>query len=204
MFNDITVFNIREYLSATDDNNFGEDELRNILSDFLCVKNPDVERFLKEQSIDFTKKNQSVTYLAFSNDDASLLGYFTLTIKPITINAESFSNTMKKKIARVSELDEENGTYTLSAYLIAQLGKNYRDDINKKITGTQLLNAAIDTIKELQRMAGGMVVFLEAENNEKLMQFYKNENGFKQFAVRETKSFRNEQQHQLIQLLKVL
>ena len=204
MFNDITVFNIREYLSATDDNNFGEDELRNILSDFLCVKNPDVERFLKEQSVDFTKKNQSVTYLAFSNDDASLLGYFTLTIKPITINAESFSNTMKKKIARVSELDEENGTYTLSAYLIAQLGKNYRDDINKKITGTQLLNAAIDTIKELQRMAGGMVVFLEAENNEKLMQFYKNENGFKQFAVRETKSFRNEQQHQLIQLLKVL
>ena len=204
MFNDITVFNIREYLSATDDNNFGEDELRNILSDFLCVKNPDVERFLKEQSIDFTKKNQSVTYLAFSNDDASLLGYFTLTIKPITINAESFSNTMKKKIARVSELDEENGTYTLSAYLIAQLGKNYRDDINKKITGTQLLTAAIDTIKELQRMAGGMVVFLEAENNEKLMQFYKNENGFKQFAVRETKSFRNEQQHQLIQLLKVL
>lgn len=29
------------------------------------------------------------------------------------------SNTMKRKIARVSELDEANGTYTLSAYLIA-------------------------------------------------------------------------------------
>lgn len=25
---------------------------------------------------------------------------------------------MKRKIARVSELDEENGTYTLSAYLM--------------------------------------------------------------------------------------
>ena len=44
-------------------------------------------------------------------------------LKPITVNAENFSNTMKRKIARVSELDEENGTYTLSAYLIAQLGK---------------------------------------------------------------------------------
>ncbi len=127
MLKDITVFNIREYLSATDDKDLGEDELRYILSDFLCGKNPDVERFLKEQSIEFTRKNQSVTYLVFSDEDASLVGYFTLTIKPITINADGFSNTMKKRIARVSELDEENGTYTLSAYLIAQLGKNYSD-----------------------------------------------------------------------------
>ena len=68
---------------------------------------------MKEQSIEFTKKNQSVTYLVFSNEDASLVGYFTITIKPITVNAENFSNTMKRKIARVSELDEENGTYTV-------------------------------------------------------------------------------------------
>ncbi len=204
MLKDITVFNIREYLSATDDKDLGEDELRHILSDFLCDKNPDVERFLKEQSIEFTRKNQSVTYLVFSDEDASLVGYFTLTIKPITINADGFSNTMKKRIARVSELDEENGTYTLSAYLIAQLGKNYSDGTNQKITGTQLLNAAVDTVKELQYMAGGMVVFLEAENNEKLMHFYEAENGFKQFDVRETKSNHNEQSHQLIQLLKVM
>ncbi len=204
MLNDVTVFNIREYLSATDDKDLGEDELRHILSDFLCDKNPDVERFLKEQSIEFTKKNQSVTYLVFSDEDASLAGYFTLTVKPITINADRFSNTMKRKIARVSELDEENGTYTLSAYLIAQLGKNYRDGANKKITGTQLLNAAVDTIKELQYMAGGMVIFLEAENNQKLIHFYEVENGFKQFDVREAKSYQNEQSHQLIQLLRVM
>lgn len=36
----------------------------------------------------------------------------------------------------------------------------------------QLLQAAIDTIKKLQYMAGGMVIFLEAENNEKLINFY--------------------------------
>ena len=62
-----------------------------------------------EQSIEFTKKNQSVTYLVFANEDAALVGYFTLAIKPISVNAENFSNTMKRKIARVSELDEENG-----------------------------------------------------------------------------------------------
>lgn len=203
MLNDVTVFNIREYLSAQGDRDLGEDELRQILSDFLCDKNPDVERFLKEQAIEFTRKNQSVTYLVFSNDDASLVGYFTLTIKPITVNADNFSNTMKRKIARVSELDEENGTYTLSAYLIAQLGKNYKDGANRKITGNQLLQAAVDTIKELQYMAGGMVIFLEAENREKLIRFYEKENGFKQFDVRETKSD-NEHIHTLVQMLKVM
>ncbi len=203
MLNDVTVFNIREYLSAKGDKDFGEDALRQILSEFFCDKNPDVERFLKERSIEFTKKNQSVTYLVFSNEDASLVGYFTLTIKPITVNAENFSNTMKRKIARVSELDEESGTYTLSAYLIAQLGKNYKDDANKKITGAQLLQAVIDTIRELQYMAGGMVIFLEAEEKEKLLRFYETENGFKQFDVRETNSNENEA-HRLVQLLKIL
>lgn len=203
MLNDVTVFNIREYLSAKGDKDLGEDELRQLLSEFFCDKNPDVERFLKEQSIEFTKKNQSVTYLVFSNEDASLVGYFTITIKPITVNAENFSNTMKRKIARVSELDEENGTYTLSAYLIAQLGKNFKDGANEKITGEQLLHAAVDTIKELQYMAGGMVIFLEAEDNDKLMHFYEDKNGFKRFDTKEVKAG-TENEHILVQLLKIL
>ena len=203
MLNDVTVFNIREYLSAKGDKDLGEDELRQLLSEFFCDKNPDVERFLREQSIEFTKKNQSVTYLVFSNDDASLVGYFTLTVKPITVNAENFSNTMKRKLARVSELDEENGTYTLSAYLIAQLGKNYKDGLNEKIAGEQLLQAAIETIKELQYMVGGMVIFLEAEDKEKLMRFYEDENGFKRFDTKEVKAG-TENAHVLVQLLKIL
>ena len=158
---------------------------------------------MREQSIEFTKKNQSVTYLVFSNDDASLVGYFTLTVKPITVNAENFSNTMKRKLAKVSELDEENGTYTLSAYLIAQLGKNYKDGLNEKIAGEQLLQAAIETIKELQYMVGGMVIFLEAEDKEKLMRFYEDENGFKRFDTKEVKAG-TENAHVLVQLLKIL
>lgn len=203
MLNDITVFNIREYLSTKNDKDLGEEELRQLLSEFFCDKNSDVERFLKEQSIEFTKKNQSVTYLVFSNEDALLVGYFTITIKPITVNAKSFSNTMKRKIARVSKLDEGNGTYTLSAYLIAQLGKNYKDGANEKITGEQLLQAALDIIKELQYMAGGMVIFLEAEDNEKLMHFYEEENGFKRFDIKEVEAG-TENEHILVQLLKIL
>ena len=203
MMNDVTVFNIREYLSVRDDKVLGEEELRKLLSEFSCEKNSDVERFLKEQSIEFTNKNQSVTYLVFANEDAALVGYFTITIKPISVNADSFSNTMKRKIARVSELDEANNTYTLSAYLIAQLGKNFTNGANERITGEQLLQAAVDTIKELQYMAGGMVIFLEAGNNEKLIDFYEEKNGFKRFATKEVKAG-TEDAHMLIQFLKVL
>ena len=203
MLSDVTVFNIRECLSGKNDSDFGEEELKQILSEFSCNKNPDVERFLKNDSIVFTKKNQSVTYLVFTNDDAVLVGYFTIAIKPITVNTEKFSNTIKRKIARVSEVDEETGTYTLSAYLIAQLGKNFADGANERVTGKQLLQAAVDTIKELQYIAGGMVIFLETDNNQRLLQFYEEQNGFKRFDTRENRNG-IDQAHTLIQLLKVM
>ena len=202
MLNDVTVFNIRRYLSGND-KILGEEELHQILSDFSCDRNPDVERFLKEQAIEFTKKNQSVTYLVFSNMDAELVGYFTIAVKPINVSASKFSKTMNRKIARVSDLDEGTDTYTLSAYLIAQLGKNYRNGANEKITGQQLLQAAVDTIMKLQYMAGGMVVFLETEDNRKLLKFYEEENGFKRFDLREAKAG-TDGAHTLVQLLKVL
>ena len=202
MNNNFTTVNIREYLNNQDEE-IGEELLLQILSDYSCPVNSDVEKFLKEQAIEFTKKNQSVTYLVISNEDAELLGYFTLTIKPITVDAGGFSNTLKRKISRVSEVDEENGTYSLSAYLIAQLGKNYANNANQRITGKQLLGLAIDQIRDLQYLTGGMVMFLEAEEKEKLMKFYKCENGFSQFDIRETAN-KQEESHILIQLLKVI
>lgn len=51
-----SVINIRKYLES-DDPRLGEEDLIQILSEFLCEKNPDVERFLKKSSIEFTKKN---------------------------------------------------------------------------------------------------------------------------------------------------
>ena len=196
-----TVFNIREYLNGNNEE-LGEDDLRQVLSEFSCEKNPDVERFAKEQSIEFAKKQQSVTYLVFSTEDAELVGSFAITIKPITVNAESFSNTIKKKLARVSELNEQNHTYNMAAYLIAQLGKNYNNGANDRITGEELLGLAIKQLQQLQYLAGGMVVFLETLNEEKLLSFYQGK-GFQQFDSRLSESASHEP-HELIQLLKIL
>ena len=199
--NKYRIINIRRYI-GNENPELGEDELLQILSEFSCPMNPDVERFLKHSSIEFTKKNQSVTYLVFSVADGKLLGYFTLALKPLTVRGETVSNTVKRKLLRISELDKKSDTYTMSAYLIAQLGKNYSENDGKMITGAELLELAWDKIKATQYMFGGMVTFLEAENEEKLLSFYRN-NRFSQFDTRQTTSDTDES-HELVQLLRLL
>ena len=170
--NRYSVINIRRYLNS-DNPKLGENRLLQVLSGFSCLRNPDVERFLKKSSVEFTKKNQSVTYLVFDISSMVLVGYFTLALKPLTVRGETVSNTVKKKLLRVSEWDEKSDTYTMSAYLIAQLGKNFTNGADKKITGEELLALAWDKIKEIQYLGGGVVTFLEAENEEKLLSFYR-------------------------------
>ncbi|MDE7179464.1 MAG: GNAT family acetyltransferase [Lachnospiraceae bacterium] len=199
--NRYSVINIRRYLNS-DNPKLGESRLLQVLSGFSCPRNPDVERFLKKSSVEFTKKNQSVTYLVFDISSMVLVGYFTLALKPLTVRGETVSNTVKRKLLRVSELDESSDTYTMSAYLIAQLGKNFTNGAEKKITGEELLALAWDKIKEIQYLGGGMVTFLEAENEEKLLSFYRG-NRFSQFDTRQTASDTDEP-HELVQLLRLL
>lgn len=201
IINKYSVANIRYYLK-NDNPKIGEDRLIQVISGFSCPKNPDVEHFLKNSSIEFAKKNQSVTYLVFSKENGSLLGYFTIALKPLTIRGETVSKTMKRKLLRISELDEKSDTYTMSAYLIAQLGKNYANNIKKEITGAELLEMAWNIIEKMQYMGGGLVVFLEANNDERLLSFYK-ANRFVQFDTKLTTS-NIENQHELIQLLRLL
>ncbi len=165
--------NIREYLALGNDEEAGEPALVELLSGFSSPKNKDVEHFLKKSAIEFTKKNQSVTYLVVSAEDVRLLGYFTLALKPLTVRGETVSNTMKRKLLRISELEAKSDTYTMSAYLIAQLGKNFSESGGTEITGAELLKLAWGKIKEIQYLGGGVVTFLEAENEEKLLSFYR-------------------------------
>lgn len=192
------VVNIRDYLQKGQKDVTREESLLETISGFYCPLNPSIEKFLKEQAIEFTKKNQSVTYLVFSKDDAALVGYFTLTAKPITVKEGIFSKTLQRKISRVSEHSKERQTFHLSAYLIAQLGKNFTDGANNRITGKQLIKIAVDKVKEVQYMLGGVVAFLEAEMNDKLLDFYEKQNDFKKFDIRRADSMN---ENLLVQML---
>ena len=65
MGNEFIIINIRRYLQQGEE---GEKLLKQVFSTFSCKKNADVDRFLLKQSIDFTKKNQSVTYIVVSSE----------------------------------------------------------------------------------------------------------------------------------------
>ena len=199
--NRYSVINIRRYLNS-DNPKLGESRLLQVLPGFSCLRNPDVERFLKKSSVEFTKKNQSVTYLVFDISSMVLVGYFTLALKPLTVRGETVSNTVKRKLLRISEWDEKTDTYTMSAYLIAQLGKNYAGGRDKEISGKALIELAWMMIEKAQYMFGGMVTFLEAENEERLLSFYR-DNRFSQFDTRQTTSDTDES-HELVQLLRLL
>ena len=87
------VTNIHQYLHS-DNPKLGEDKLIQELSEFSCPQNADIEHFLKKSAIEFTKKNQSVTYLVFSLSSMVLVGYFTIALKPLTVRGEKVSNEL--------------------------------------------------------------------------------------------------------------
>ncbi len=203
MSNQYFIINLRVYLDKDQPTYIGEHSLYKLLSDFSCPGNPDVEFFLLHNAIEFTKKDQSITYLVFSESDAALVGYFSLAIKPISICAANISKTMAKKLSRVSILNQKTNSYTTAAYLIAQLGKNYSLPKEQQISGSVLLGFALKTISNLQYSIGGIIEFLECEDNDFLLNFYI-QNHFKPFDTRTTIPTHNGKAHQLHQLLKFI
>ena len=181
------VVNIYDILSV-DENIFSQS-----VKSFTSI-NEDIETFLKESAVGFAKRKQAVTYLVFK--EKVLTGYFTIATKTFEIKASYISKTMSKKLERVCQLDEDNNCYRPSAILIAQLGKNF--SVPNLITGNELLQIAMETVLDIQYMAGGVITFLECENKTKLLDFY-HSNDFKEISVRNTKEDKN-----LIQLYKLI
>ena len=140
----------------------------------LAQKNDDVESFLKKKAESFSRQNLSMTHLVLSSVNQELLGYFSLTIKPISIPAKfvEMSNSTKRKWAKFA-----------SSYLIAQLGKNYSKAVQHPISGDALLDICMAKVKECQDIVGGGIVFLECEKDARLMDFYQ-KNGFVEYNVR--------------------
>ena len=196
--------NLKSFLASGEKIGSGENRLEKTLSAFSCPKNPDVEDFLHHNAIDFTKKQQSVTYLVFSAEDMDLVGYFAITMKPVVIQADEMSNATKRKLGRLSRYDEKTNGYTVAAYLIAQLGKNYSSNIKQRITGKSLMALALQELQKIQYSLGGLVVYLECEDKVALLQFYQEQNGFLRFGERITENPGETEPHRLIQLMNFL
>lgn len=163
-------FSIINILDLID--NIGEHEVNNSISSFKCDRNKEIEEFIYNDAVDFAKRKISVTHLIF-DDNSNIVGYFTLTHKPMRISTDYLSNTSKKKIERFAKLDDGLKSYDVSAFLIAQFGKS--TSLSLSITGNDMMNMAISILLKVQRLVGGGIVFLECEDIDKLVNFYQND-----------------------------
>jgi hypothetical protein len=141
------------------------------IENFDCQDN-EVEQFLKKQALEFDKRNKSRTYLLIDeniDDEIIIWGYYTLTLKSLKFN-NGLSNSKIKKIDgfRADAIETES-------ILIGQLGKDYK--YKDKISGSVILDYAVDDVYEVHKKVGGRIVFLECADNEKVVKFYQ-DSGF--------------------------
>lgn len=183
----------------------GENRVKSILSTFYCPLNKDVDEFLKYKAIEFSKQDITRTYLIFASyqKEYVLVGYFSICNKFFNINKSSLSSNLRKRISRFSQYIPELKQYQITAPLIAQLGKNYRDEYNNLITGDELLKFACEKIQEIQYSIGGKIAYLECEDVLKLIDFYSN-NGFVCFGKRALDKDEQDKMHgqYLVQMLR--
>lgn len=182
----------------------GEEKTKEILNDFECKLNKDVEYFIKEKALQFLKMRISQTFLVSSSYKGKnvIVGYFALTNKITKIKKSSLSNSVKKRITRFAEQITKEKYYTVSLPLIGQLGKNYKNNYNLLITGDELLNLACNKVAEAQNILGGKFAYVECEDKEILKNFYES-NGFVCFGKRNLEKDEKEQNsgNYLLQML---
>lgn len=157
----------------------GEERTKELLSNFSCPMNEDVETFLRQKAIEFSKQGLSQTHLVFASFQGKpeLAGYFCLANKYITVKSDKLTSTLRKRIAKFSIFDPAIRAYCLSTPLIAQLGKNYTNGMDRLISGDELLKIACEKVANIQMDLGGKFVYLECEDKPVLIDFYAS-NGF--------------------------
>ncbi len=147
--------------------------LKTFKSNFATTN--EVEYFLHNNAIEFEKKTLSTTHLLI-NENNELVGYFSIANKKLNIPKEvvkTFSKTKLKKIGQSSNI-KKDGSYEINSYLIGQLGINFSQEIKgEKITGKDLLNEIWILLLEAKKLVNVKYIWLECENNSKLINFYK-------------------------------
>ena len=199
---DYFITNIDELL-----NNSTEQDLQTFLLTYENNLNKDIDKFLKHKAINFSKQGLAKTYLVIvlCNDNPIIVGYFSLANKGFYVNTteKTLSNKMRSKLSRFVYTEKGIQQALVPAPLIAQIGKNtlYPD----LILGDDLIALACNKVKEAQNIISGKFVYLECEDNPKLLQFYQR-NNFTVFKQRKLDSDEEDdfKEKHLLQLIKFL
>ena len=160
------------------------------IREFCCVKDPDVESFLKEKAIIFERSGISRTYFYVTNNGplSDIVAFFS-----VAITATDFKNIEKRHRSKILGATPYRDFHDhFGGLLVAQLArcdKYTSEDIN----GSELITAAEKTIEQGRVFLGGRVLYLDCkkplvslyeQNSYKLLQSDPYSNGlYKMFKM---------------------
>ena len=128
-----------------------------------------------EFNVVFAKRKIPVTHLIL-DEEGQIAAYFTLTHKPANISVAGLSNSSIKTLSRYAILDKDSNSFNISAFLIAQFGKNSSYQRSNIISRNEIMNYCLTILESIQKQVGGGIVFLECENKQPLLDLYQNDN----------------------------
>ena len=158
--------------------------LSGILSGYSCPLNAEVEDFLKNKALQSAKLSTSKTYLVFDAEDGVLLGYFTLSAKSYTIESVKLNSSKRRLIERFADRVGSKDRYSVAVYLIAQIGKNYAQEVRRGLLGRELLQLAFAKLREVNDRIGGKIVLVERESDRSKLHAFYAANGFSSWNER--------------------
>ena len=173
-----------------------EVKLKNTLRSFYCLKDPDIEDFVRNKMGRFEDKSICRSYLILDrkyndNENFYILGFFALSLKILYVDQKKLSNRQKRDM---NLLKDQDG---IPSYFIAQLGKN--DMFKYNFRGNYLLNEAVNIVYKCIEMLGGTIVWLEANKGAAYVT-----NFYKDYGFIELQSELQEDELERTQLVKYL
>lgn len=173
MQNNLYLISLRSLIRA------GEERLLEIeaqLKEFSCVRNTDVQSFIREKAIRYERSGLSRTYLYLKTNESDGNRYSVVAYFAIAITSVDFTGVSRSKRAKVlggtPGRDEQEH---FGGLLVAQLARDDSCD-NAVIDGTELLEDCEMMIEQGRVYLGGRMLYVDCK--EELVGFYER-NGYK-------------------------
>ncbi len=145
---------------------FGEEQVSLVLSDFVCRKNSEVEDFIKYKAVINERKGLSRTVLIFENNN--VVGYYAVSTKSFVLE-EKLNSSQKKRFFGSSQT---NGNI-IPAILIGQLGKN--ENVETTLSGSDLMSLIFNYIRNMSKYIPSMIVYVEHNGADALFRYYESQ-----------------------------
>ena len=138
-----------------------EEELRAALERFSCSRDDSIERFVRNEALEFANELYGATYLflrssSWMRNELSIMGIFTLAI-----TAANFSGLSKTQLKKVfghktrGKAGPHRGAWLLGQFARAD-GTSHDD-----LSGEEMYRRVLEKLRELREASSGRAIILE-------------------------------------------